>query len=208
MIIQRFNKRSFNMSLIKSVSEKPMLPENNILTRRVLPLTHIYGYIYITSQSVYFEALNNISATSVDHFPISKIHKLFKRRYQLRNIGLQIQLENSSGIQLESNKPISYYFTFQSENHRNIIFTILSKKVSSSCIKIQTLEKITFMWQMKEISNYEYLMYLNQAGNRSVNDLSQYPVFPWILSQYQKEEIDLEDEANYRDLGKPIGALN
>ena len=200
MIIQRFNKRSFNMSLIKSVSEKPMLPENNILTRRVLPLTHIYGYIYITSQSVYFEALNNISATSVDHFPISKIHKLFKRRYQLRNIGLQIQLENSSGIQLESNKPISYYFTFQSENHRNIIFTILSKKVSSSCIKIQTLEKITFMWQMKEISNYEYLMYLNQAGNRSVNDLSQYPVFPWILSQYQKEEIDLEDAKQEEDL--------
>ena len=200
MIIQRFNKRSFNMSLIKSVSEKPMLPENNILTRRVLPLTHIYGYIYITSQSVYFEALNNISATSVDHFPISKIHKLFKRRYQLRNIGLQIQLENSGGIQLESNKPISYYFTFQSENHRNIIFTILSKKVSSSCIKIQTLEKITFMWQMKEISNYEYLMYLNQAGNRSVNDLSQYPVFPWILSQYQKEEIDLEDAKQEEDL--------
>lgn len=64
------------------------------------------------------------------------------------------------------------------------------------------------MWQMKEISNYEYLMYLNQAGNRSINDLSQYPVFPWILSEYTTEEIDLEDQDNYRDLGKPIGALN
>jgi len=27
-------------------------------------------------------------------------------------------------------------------------------------------------------------MHLNQAGNRSLSDLSQYPVFPWILKNY------------------------
>lgn len=64
------------------------------------------------------------------------------------------------------------------------------------------------MWQMKEITNYQYLMYLNQAGNRSLNDLSQYPVFPWVLSQYDHQTIDLDDQNVYRDLSKPIGALN
>ena len=64
------------------------------------------------------------------------------------------------------------------------------------------------MWQNKEISNYEYLLHLNQAGNRSLSDLSQYPVFPWVLKDYECEEIDLEDESVYRDLSKPIGALN
>jgi lipopolysaccharide biosynthesis regulator YciM len=49
MIIEKFNKKAFNMSLIDSVSEKPVLQESNILTRRVLPLNHIYGYIFITS---------------------------------------------------------------------------------------------------------------------------------------------------------------
>jgi hypothetical protein len=48
MIIDKFNKKAFNMSKIDSVSEKPMLEESNILTRRVLPLNTIYGYIFIT----------------------------------------------------------------------------------------------------------------------------------------------------------------
>lgn len=39
-------------------------------------------------------------------------------------------------------------------------------------------------WINGEISNYEYLMYLNSAANRSFNDLSQYPIFPWILAEY------------------------
>jgi len=51
-------------------------------------------------------------------------------------------------------------------------------------------------------------MHLNQAGNRSLSDLSQYPVFPWILQNYDSNTIDLDDESEYRDLSKPIGALN
>lgn len=51
-------------------------------------------------------------------------------------------------------------------------------------------------------------MHLNQAGNRSLSDLSQYPVFPWVLQDYESETIDLENEKIYRDLSKPIGALN
>ena len=41
------------------------------------------------------------------------------------------------------------------------------------------------MWKSWEISNFELLMWLNIFGNRSYNDLSQYPVFPWILSNYE-----------------------
>jgi hypothetical protein len=54
MIIDKFNKKSFNMSKIESVSEKPLLEEHSILTRQVLPLNNIYGYILITDEKVYF----------------------------------------------------------------------------------------------------------------------------------------------------------
>jgi len=37
---------------------------------------------------------------------------------------------------------------------------------------------------------------------------SQYPVFPWILADYTSDTIDLKDSRVYRDLSKPIGALN
>ena len=36
----------------------------------------------------------------------------------------------------------------------------------------------------------------------------QYPVFPWVLTNYEDAEIDLSSPHNYRDLGRPIGALN
>lgn len=36
----------------------------------------------------------------------------------------------------------------------------------------------------------------------------RYPVFPWVLNTYKGPTIDLSDESVYRDLSKPIGALN
>ncbi|GBP76234.1 Neurobeachin [Eumeta japonica] len=45
-------------------------------------------------------------------------------------------------------------------------------------------------------------------GGRTYNDLNQYPVFPWVLTNYESEELDLSQPSNYRDLSKPIGALN
>lgn len=63
------------------------------------------------------------------------------------------------------------------------------------------------MWVEGIISNYDYLIALNSASNRTRNDLSQYPVFPWVLSNYESSTMDLNDPTNYRDLSKPIGAL-
>lgn len=46
------------------------------------------------------------------------------------------------------------------------------------------------------------------AAGRSYNDITQYPVFPWVLADYKSPTIDLSDPRVYRDLSKPIGALN
>jgi len=51
-------------------------------------------------------------------------------------------------------------------------------------------------------------MYLNSLADRSFNDLTQYPVFPWIIADYTSRELDLNNPATFRDLSKPIGALN
>lgn len=45
-------------------------------------------------------------------------------------------------------------------------------------------------------------------AGRTFNDLMQYPVFPWVLSDYTSDTIDLNDSRVYRDLTKPVGALN
>lgn len=61
-------------------------------------------------------------------------------------------------------------------------------------------------FQRGEISNFQYLMHLNTLAGRSYNDLMQYPVFPWILSDYDSEELDLTDCRTFRDFGRPMGA--
>ena len=64
----------------------------------------------------------------------------------------------------------------------------------------------TRAWQRREISTFEYLMHLNQAAGRSVNDMSQYPVMPWVLADYTSPELDLSSPATFRDFSLPMGA--
>ncbi|KRX06058.1 Quinonprotein alcohol dehydrogenase-like superfamily [Pseudocohnilembus persalinus] len=57
------------------------------------------------------------------------------------------------------------------------------------------------------ISNLEYIMYLNNLGGRSYKDLTQYPVLPWVLNNFQLEKLDLENPKIFRDLSKSMGAM-
>lgn len=41
--------------------------------------------------------------------------------------------------------------------------------------------------QKRDISNFEYLMYLNTLAGRTYNDYMQYPVFPWVLADYTSQ---------------------
>ncbi len=71
------------------------------------------------------------------------------------------------------------------------------------------LRNITLGWVKGRINNFDYLLALNILSGRSFNDLCQYPVFPWVLSNYTSASVpDLTDESNFRDLTKPMGALN
>lgn len=63
-------------------------------------------------------------------------------------------------------------------------------------------------WRRREITNFEYLMILNTLAGRSYNDLTQYPVFPWVLADYCSETLDFNKSSTFRDLSKPVGALD
>ena len=60
---------------------------------------------------------------------------------------------------------------------------------------------VTQRWVRGEITNFQYLMALNTLAGRSYNDLMQYPIFPWVLTDYEtQDEPDLNDPATFRDL--------
>ncbi len=86
------------------------------------------------------------------------------------------------------------------------------------------LKQAMQLWMKGGISNFDYLLVLNSSAGRSFHDLSRYPVFPWVLNDYDSSKLDLkslsplpEKDARelqskgskiFRDLTKPIGALN
>lgn len=105
------------------------------------------------------------------------------------------------------------------QNQMNLLRSISTNVVSNNIMMISNnfhvynrlvnlfISKITVMWQHGELSNFEYLIHINAIAGRSFQDLTQYPVFPWILSDYCSNTIDLNDSSIYRDLTKPMGAI-
>ena len=63
----------------------------------------------------------------------------------------------------------------------------------------------TRKWMRGEISNFHYLMLINTMAGRTFNDLTQYPVFPWVLADYTSDRLDLTNPKTFRDLTKPMG---
>ena len=67
---------------------------------------------------------------------------------------------------------------------------------------------LTQKWVAREITNFEYLMQLNTIAGRTFSDLSQYPVFPWVITDFTSKKLDLSNVKTFRDLAKPIGIQN
>ncbi|KAG7168899.1 FAN-like [Homarus americanus] len=97
--------------------------------------------------------------------------------------------------------------TFKESQERDNLYEQITKQ-ERVCMDDMRQDNMSYQWQAGAISNYDYLCYLNSQADRSENDLTQYPVFPWVLADYVSESLDLTDPEIYRDLSKPIGALN
>ncbi|KAJ6246944.1 beige/beach-related [Anaeramoeba flamelloides] len=136
---------------------------------------------------------------------LNNLIAIHKRRYLLRQSALELFFINKTNV----------FINFNKNQQNRIYWKIVSLKPKNLIKNNSTNPKdwikksgYTKMWQRREISNFEYLMKLNTIAGRTYNDLSQYPVFPWVISNYTSETIDLNDKNNFRDLSKPIGALN
>jgi len=64
-------------------------------------------------------------------------------------------------------------------------------KISNLLSDYYSIDKIRKKWEKRKISNFEYLFTLNTFAGRSYNDLTQYPIFPWILSNYESSKVNL-----------------
>ena len=75
----------------------------------------------------------------------------------------------------------------------------------ASVFNTQVTHTATKKWIKGEMSNFQYLMLVNTMAGRTFNDLTQYPVFPWVLADYTSEELNLDDPKTFRNFAKPMG---
>ena len=50
-------------------------------------------------------------------------------------------------------------------------------------------------------------MHINFISGRSYQDLSQYLIFPWVLTDYTSDSLNLANEGVYRDFSKNMGTM-
>ncbi|XP_065314487.1 uncharacterized protein LOC135923585 isoform X2 [Gordionus sp. m RMFG-2023] len=178
---------------------------------QILPLVIVPGRIILTSHKLYYQPLHNLSQVPDFKIRLSDITSIFKRRFKLRQIGVEIQCEQdvtSGSNPVQSFKHI--YLSFSSQSKRESFHNILTSIDTVRAINTnaeESLREFTQAWMSGRMSNYDYLLKLNSLADRSFYDLTQYPVFPWVLSNYTSRSIDLTDPNIYRDLSKPMGAL-
>uniref|UniRef100_A0A7N8XLQ6 Neurobeachin n=1 Tax=Mastacembelus armatus TaxID=205130 RepID=A0A7N8XLQ6_9TELE len=191
----------------------------------VAPVVVARGTLSITTTEIYFEVDEEDSAFKKTDAKVlayseglhgkwmfSEIRAVFSRRYLLQNTGLEVFMANRTSVM----------FNFPDQaTVKRVVYSLPRVGVGTSYglpqarrISLATPRQLfkssnmTQRWQRREISNFEYLMFLNTIAGRTYNDLNQYPVFPWVLTNYDSEELDLTLPGNFRDLSKPIGALN
>ncbi|VDN55200.1 unnamed protein product [Dracunculus medinensis] len=135
-----------------------------------------------------------------------EIRAIFLRRYLLENTALELFLSSRTAIM----------FAFDSdEKVREVVNNLprvgvgvkygLPQSRKTSLMTPRQLFKHSDMplkWQRREISNFDYLMFLNTIAGRTYNDLNQYPIFPWVIANYSSDVLDLNIASNFRDLSK------
>ena len=189
----------FDYTLIKTINEKFLL-KNELIVKQLLPLLEIPGMLMLTDTRLYFQPVFTIHSKKCISVKYTKITKFFKREVSLDEKGLEL-ITNKT-------KTKSIFIIFENESNRDMIYDLILKQTSLTTETNFSIEKYTKLWIEGGISNYDYIILLNSAANRTRNDMSQYPVFPWIISNYTSNNLDLTDEKNFRDLSKPIGAIN
>nr|CAH8819280.1 unnamed protein product [Trichobilharzia regenti] len=152
-------------------------------------------------------AVSQIAGKQYFKFPYENIQGVQKRRYLLHPIALEVFNSDGRNFLLAFSKGLQnkVYDCFQNVASVNSEFS-QQKSSQSFLSSLLGVKSVMQRWEHGELSNFEYLMYLNTQAGRSYNDLIQYPVFPWVLADYDSEELDLSRPETFRDLSKPMGA--
>ena len=91
LIREREGELQFESSAISDIRERVVLPSGKaIVAAQVTPLVTTPGALQLTDQRLYFQPFNNVTSDPVNKFDIADVKRLYKRRYVMRDTGLEL----------------------------------------------------------------------------------------------------------------------
>ncbi|ODQ62765.1 hypothetical protein WICANDRAFT_76929 [Wickerhamomyces anomalus NRRL Y-366-8] len=174
--------------------------------------------------------IKTVDNHSVQSWDLGKLTSVTKRQFLLRDVALEMFFSNGSSFLITSIKTkdrdaiyvkLSTVATNSNidsdlsaifkETNLNSTSGLTGRNLSIKLASVFGADYINYLeatkkWQRGEMSNFYYLMILNTLAGRTFNDLTQYPIFPWVIADYTSDELDLSNPSNFRDLSKPMGA--
>jgi len=121
------------------------------------------------------------------------VREMLPRRFQLQDRALELFLADRRTVLI----------VFNGTEERNSLLRLLNE-LCGKLIPTESLAEVTQLWREHQITNFEYLVYLNKIAGRSFNDLMQYPIFPFVLADYESAVLNLDDPRVYRNFKKPM----
>ena len=157
--------------------------------------------LYEEAMAGYFGTPSIFFGKPAFSIPLSQITMVFPRRYLHSAIALDFFTITGTQISL-----------VVSLTYRNLLINYLRPRYNKIAktgplywkqLLMKQPTEVAKKWARGSISSFTYLLYLNYVGNRAFTDYSQYPVFPWVASDYDSAEFP----PSLRDLSKPLGQL-
>ncbi|XP_063928044.1 uncharacterized protein LOC135141118 [Zophobas morio] len=165
------------------------------------------GKFLIGSNFLYFveKSKNCSNNNKLRHkkWPFNSVKFIHLRRYLLQHTALEFfyHVRKPSMLVFDTNGIRDRVFNSLRAMDRSGHIIFVDQLMMEKAINTMS-EK----WSQGKLSNFEYILNLNTFAGRTYNDLTQYPVFPWVLKDYESSTLDLKDPKIYRDFSKPMGA--
>ncbi len=149
---------------------------------------------------------NNYDRKLTKKWKLATVRELIVKRYNLIRQAVEIYFDNSKSVLINFFTP-KYMRQFVEKLQDCARKAHIDVTVVESSERHFREKRYTEKWVQCKYSNFEYLMLLNKYAGRSFNDLGQYPVFPWIIGNYDMPKLDLGAQGTYRELKFPMAAI-
>lgn len=192
LIAEREAQMDFDTGCLIDPDEETTLFKSK--AERVSPLVSNPGRVLLTDRYLYFQPFNNAEGAdeAVLSWPLQAgstgagggaLIRLERRRHALRKTGAELVFKSPRGAKVgkrtaaEARDAVeSVFLAFGANQERENFIRLVCENTLLTDDLVDYEQKMRLRaeeWGSGKLSNYEYLMHLNSAAGRSINDIAQ-----------------------------------